>query len=63
MPTYVYRCMACGQDSEVEQRMTDAPKRKCKACGRHKLERQIQPTPTHFKGSGFYETDYKKKHD
>jgi putative FmdB family regulatory protein len=60
MPTYDYRCAACGHELEVFQSITEAPKRKCPACGKRKLERRIGGgAALLFKGSGFYVTDYR----
>jgi putative FmdB family regulatory protein len=62
MPTYDYRCAACGHALEVFQAISAAPKRKCPSCGRAKLERQIGAGAGFlFKGSGFYSTDYRSK--
>jgi len=62
MPTYVYRCAACEEYSDITQMMSEGHKRKCPKCSKYKLKR----VPTAgagviFKGSGFYETDYKRK--
>lgn len=60
MPTYDYRCKACGHALELFQSITEGPKRKCPACGKNKLERQIGAgAGILFKGSGFYQTDYR----
>jgi putative FmdB family regulatory protein len=60
MPTYDYRCSACGGAFEFFQSMTDGPKRKCPSCGKSKLVRQIGAgAGILFKGSGFYQTDYR----
>ena len=60
MPTYDYQCGACGHELEIFHSMSDAPKRKCPGCGRLKLVRQIGAGGgIIFKGSGFYETDYR----
>lgn len=60
MPTYDYRCGACGHEFELFQSMKDGPKRKCPECGKPKLERLIGTgAGIIFKGSGFYETDYR----
>jgi putative FmdB family regulatory protein len=61
MPTYDYRCKECGITFELFQKMTDEPIKKCIECG-GEVKRLIGAglTPI-FKGSGFYETDYKKK--
>lgn len=60
MPTYDYRCKACGNELEIFHSMSQAPKRKCPECGALKLERQIGlGGGILFKGGGFYETDYR----
>lgn len=62
MPTYEYECEACGHDFEEFQYMSDKPLRKCPECGKMKLHRLIGAgAGIIFKGSGFYETDYKRK--
>ena len=62
MPTYDYRCDACGHELEIFHSMTEAPKRKCPECGKLKLVRQIGAGGgVIFKGSGFYETDYRSE--
>lgn len=60
MPTYDYRCSACGHEFEEFQSITAAPLKKCPACGKSKLQRLIGiGAGVIFKGSGFYETDYR----
>ncbi len=60
MPTYDYVCQDCGHALELFQSMSEAPKRKCPECGKLKLKRQIgMGAGIVFKGSGFYETDYR----
>jgi putative FmdB family regulatory protein len=60
MPTYEYRCGACGKSLEIFHSISEAPKRKCPSCGKPKLERQISAgAGILFKGSGFYQTDYR----
>lgn len=60
MPTYDYVCESCGHELEVFQSMSEKPKRKCPACGAMKLSRRIgSGAGVIFKGSGFYETDYR----
>ena len=60
MPTYEYRCDACGHEFELFQQMSDAVKRKCPTCGKSKLQRLIGTgAGVIFKGGGFYETDYR----
>ena len=60
MPTYDYKCNACGHRFEEFQSIKDAPKRKCPKCGKNALERLIGTgAAVLFKGSGFYQTDYR----
>jgi putative FmdB family regulatory protein len=60
VPTYDYICAACGHALEIMQPMSEAPKRKCPECGKLKLKRQIgMGAGILFKGSGFYQTDYR----
>ena len=62
MPTYQYECSACGHEFEELQSMTDAKLTKCPKCKKNKLDRLIGGgSGMIFKGTGFYETDYKKK--
>ena len=60
MPTYDYVCDACNHEFELFQSITDAIKRKCPKCGKNKLRRLIGTgAAIMFKGSGFYQTDYR----
>lgn len=60
MPTYEYKCESCRHELEVFQSMNDKPKRKCPECGKNTLRRLIGTgAAVLFKGSGFYETDYR----
>ena len=59
MPIYEYRCTN-GHTFEVVQRMSDDPVETCEVCGAP-VERVFHPVAVHFKGSGFYTTDYKSK--
>ncbi|MEZ6018585.1 MAG: zinc ribbon domain-containing protein [Planctomycetota bacterium] len=60
MPTYDYRCNACGHTFELFQTMSEREKRKCPECGKNKLERLIgMGAGLLFKGEGFYKTDYR----
>jgi putative FmdB family regulatory protein len=60
MPTYDYECKACHHRFELFQSMSDAVKRKCPKCGKATLERLIGTgAALIFKGSGFYQTDYR----
>ena len=59
MPIYEYRCQN-GHSFEVIQSMSDDPVEICEVCGAP-VERVFHPIAVHFKGSGFYTTDYAKK--
>jgi putative FmdB family regulatory protein len=59
MPIYEYRCDR-GHTFEVTQRMTDDPLTSCATC-EAPVQRVFHPVAVHFKGSGFYNTDYGKK--
>jgi putative FmdB family regulatory protein len=62
MPTYDYRCKSCEHEFELFQKMSDGVKRKCPECGKNTLERLIGTgAAVLFKGSGFYETDYRSE--
>ena len=56
MPIYEYRCRN-GHTFEVLQSMSDGPVTQCEVCGTP-VERVFHPVAVHFKGSGFYSTDY-----
>ena len=57
MPIYEYRCPN-GHLFELIQRMDDAQPEVCEICGEGPVERVLYPVAVHFKGSGFYTTDY-----
>ena len=59
MPIYEYRCDQCGDSFEVMQKMSDDPIVECVKCG-GALHKVLHPVAIHFKGSGFYTTDYGK---
>ena len=59
VPIYEYRCNN-GHTFEVIQRMSDPPVTTCQECGAP-VERVFHPVAVHFKGSGFYTTDYGSK--
>ena len=62
MPTYDYKCSACGHLFEHFQSIHDARLKKCPKCGKPKLERLIGAGGgLLFKGSGFYITDYRDR--
>ena len=60
MPTYEYRCVSCEHQFERFQRMSDDPVDECEVCG-SSVKRLLFPVAIHFKGSGFYSTDYARK--
>ena len=61
MPTYEYACKLCGHTFETFQSIKDEPLRKCPACKKAGLRRLISGgAGLIFKGSGFYETDYRR---
>lgn len=57
MPTYEYRCPR-GHTFELFQRMSDPPASECQICGESPVTKVLYPAAIHFKGSGFYSTDY-----
>jgi putative FmdB family regulatory protein len=59
MPTYEYRCPACGTDFEKFQKMSDPPEAECPSCGEAATRRMSAGAGLVFKGSGFYITDYR----
>ena len=59
MPIYEYKCEN-GHVFDVIQKMSDEPLSECQECGAP-AERVLHPVAVHFKGSGFYNTDYGKK--
>jgi putative FmdB family regulatory protein len=60
MPTYDYECDACGHAFELFQYISEDPKKKCPDCGKRKLRRLFGTgAAVMFKGSGFYQTDYR----
>jgi putative FmdB family regulatory protein len=59
MPTYEYACPQ-GHEFELFQKMSDKPRAKCPVCGRLAVRKISGGAGLHFKGSGFYITDYGK---
>jgi putative FmdB family regulatory protein len=57
VPIYEYRCPN-GHTFEVFQRMSDPPVESCQVCGTAPVEKLLFPVAVHFKGKGFYSTDY-----
>jgi putative FmdB family regulatory protein len=60
MPTYDYECDACGHSFELFQSISEPVQKKCPECGKLKLRRLFGTgAAVVFKGSGFYQTDYR----
>lgn len=60
MPIYEFRCKKCNAQIEVFQKISDKFPTRCKKCG-GRLEKMISSTAFHFKGEGWYVTDYARK--
>ncbi|MBM4198306.1 MAG: zinc ribbon domain-containing protein [Gammaproteobacteria bacterium] len=63
MPFYEYECKACGAQTEVLQKITDKPLRKCAECGKNTLIKLVSAPIFRLKGGGWYETDFKTEQD
>jgi putative FmdB family regulatory protein len=63
MPFYEYQCQACGAQTEVLQKISDAPLRKCPDCGKARLVKLVSAPIFRLKGGGWYETDFKSDQD
>jgi putative FmdB family regulatory protein len=62
MPTYEYQCDACKHRFEELQSFSEAPLKKCPKCKKKKLQRLLGAgAAIIFKGSGFYQTDYRSE--
>lgn len=62
MPTYDYECDACSHSFELFQGINDPVEKKCPECGKNKLRRLFGTGGAIvFKGSGFYQTDYRSE--
>jgi putative FmdB family regulatory protein len=61
VPTYEYRCKACGNELEAVQSFTDDALTTCPACGAEELRKVFGAVGISFKGSGFYKTDSRGK--
>jgi putative FmdB family regulatory protein len=57
VPTYEYRCKACGEQLEVVQAFTDDALTTCPSCGEAQLRKVFGSVGIAFKGSGFYKND------
>ena len=60
VPIYEFRCPK-GHQFEVFHKMADPDPEVCEVCGKGPLVKVLHPVPVHFKGSGFYSTDYGRK--
>ncbi len=60
MPLYEYLCENCQTKFEVIQKFSDEPVQVCRLCGGGPVEKQMSAPGIHFKGSGWYITDYAK---
>ncbi len=61
MPFYEYECQSCKFYSEVMQKITDPPLRKCPSCGKNAMKKLISAPNFRLKGGGWYETDFKSE--
>jgi putative FmdB family regulatory protein len=61
MPLYEYECSLCGHRFELIQRFADPPAEKCPVCGQGPVLKLLSAPAVHFKGTGWYVTDYAKK--
>jgi putative FmdB family regulatory protein len=61
MPLYEYACESCGHRFELIQRFADPPAERCVACGKEPVHKLISAPAIHFKGTGWYVTDYANK--
>jgi putative FmdB family regulatory protein len=59
MPFYEYECSHCHFYSEVMQKISDTPLKKCPSCGKNTFKKLISVPVFRLKGSGWYETDFK----
>lgn len=58
MPSYDYRCNACGKEMEISHRISEPPRRVCPLCGAEGLERLVSRSSFALKGSGWYSDGY-----
>lgn len=59
MPIYEYRCLSCGHEAEVLQKLSDVPLVDCPECGNPGMKKRITAAGFKLKGSGWYATDFK----
>ena len=61
MPIYEYECSSCKFYSEIMQKISDAPLKKCPSCGKSAMKKLISAPVFRLKGGGWYETDFKSE--
>lgn len=61
MPLYEYQCNNCGHRFEKIVKFSDEPLKVCPQCGKETIEQLLSAPATHFKGGGWYVTDYARK--
>ena len=59
MPIYEYQCTKCGFHTEVLQKISDEPLKKCPECGKPAMQKMVSAPSFRLKGGGWYETDFK----
>lgn len=59
MPIYEYQCTECGYQTEVLQKISDAPLKDCPECGKPTMKKMVSAAAFRLKGGGWYETDFK----
>ena len=59
MPFYEYECENCKFYTELLQKVTDAPLKKCPSCGKNAMKKLVSAPVFRLKGGGWYETDFK----
>jgi putative FmdB family regulatory protein len=60
VPIYEYLCDACGERVEVMQKISERPLKQCPGCKQNRLRKLVSASAFRLKGSGWYETDFKK---
>jgi putative FmdB family regulatory protein len=63
MPFYEYECQSCKYYTEVMQKISDPPLRKCPSCGKTTLKKLVSAPVFRLKGGGWYETDFKSEQE
>ncbi len=61
MPIYAYKCADCGHETEVLQKISDAPLTYCPSCGQASMAKMVTAAGFQLKGSGWYVTDFRNK--